>query len=407
MPPGLTRLSWRAGGAWVLAREALLPRRLGRAALFAAAAAVTAWAVWPRPGVGHVAEGRFNAIAPVLLVAVLPLLSRRLFGPAGPSRVARSLRVLCYAAILALLPAFTFLLVFTNVTPAQPAMRRIFCNDQCTGVPGKSTGGPTWQGEILIMLLVIGYVGVTLFLTSRRSQVTRSTLAIGAGTGLLFGVVMFAVDPLGLDKWATNPWLPGSTADPLVALAWILLFGGPAVAAVLAGRRCRGPDGARTPYNVRIGQGVAAGVTANGIAAVLTTVLGTGTTLLTLRSPWLLHWVNHGRHLTAFATYRYELYTASHAGGYVLILMSFPVVGLFMSSLAAAIANPAPSSSGSPGHGGGPPGPGPGPEPEAEPPGGRRAESDRVPVPVLSGCTVFCPPHVRSPRAGLPTTHGE
>ena len=405
VPPGLARLSWRAGGAWVLAREALLPRRLGRAALFAVAASVTAWAIWPRPGVGHVAEGRFNAIAPVLLVAVLPLLSRRLFGAAGPSRVARSLRVLCYAAILALLPAFTFLLVFTNVTPAQPAMRRIFCNDQCTGVPGKSTGGPTWQGEILIMLLVIGYVGVTLFLTSRRSQVTRSTLAIGAGTGLLFGVVMFAVDPLGLDKWATNPWLPGSTADPLVALVWILLFGGPAVAAVLAGRRCRGPDGARTPYNVRIGQGVAAGVTANGIAAVLTTVLGTGTTLLTLRSPWLLHWVNHGRHLTAFATYRYELYTASHAGGYVLILMSFPVVGLFMSSLAAAIANPAPSSSGSPGHGGGPPGPGPGPE--AEPPGGRRAESDRVPVPVLSGCTVFCPPHVRSPRAGLPTTHGE
>src|SRR5690242_13110135 len=72
VPPGLARLSWRAGGAWVLAREALLPRRLGRAALFAAAAAVAAWAAWPRPGVGHVAEGRFDAIAPVLLVAGLP-----------------------------------------------------------------------------------------------------------------------------------------------------------------------------------------------------------------------------------------------------------------------------------------------------------------------------------------------
>jgi hypothetical protein len=401
VPPGLARLSWRAGGAWVLAREALLPRRLGRAALFAAAAAVAVWATWPRPGVGHVAEGRFNAIAPVLLVAVLPLLSRRFFGPAGPSRVARSLRVLCYAAILALLPAFTFLLVFTNVTPAQPAMRRIFCNDQCTGVPGKSTGGPTWQGEILIMLLVIGYVGVTLFLTSRRSQVTRSTLAIGAGTGLLFGVVMFAVDPFGLNKWATNPWLPGSTADPLVALAWMLLFGGPVAAAVLAGRQCRGPDGARPPYNVRFGQSIAGGVTATGIAAMFTTVLGTGTTLLMLRSPWLLHWVNHGRHLTAFATYRYEINTANAAGGYVLMLLSFPVVGLFMSSLAAAIANPAPGlSSSPPGHGGGPPGPGPGPEPEAEPPGGGRAESARVPVPVLSGRTVFCPSQVRSPRPG-------
>jgi hypothetical protein len=29
VPPGLARLAWRAGGAWVLAREALMPRRLG------------------------------------------------------------------------------------------------------------------------------------------------------------------------------------------------------------------------------------------------------------------------------------------------------------------------------------------------------------------------------------------
>src|SRR6266516_1776458 len=58
----------------------------------------------------------------------------------------------------------------------------------------------------------------------------------GTGTGLLFGMAMFAVAPLGLNNHATDPWLPGSTADPLVALAWILLFGGPAAAAVLASR---------------------------------------------------------------------------------------------------------------------------------------------------------------------------
>ena len=308
------------------------------------AAALAAWAAWPQPGVGHTADGRFNAIAPVLLVAGLPLLSRRLFGLAVPAGSPGPSGVLCYAAILALLPAFTFLLVFTNVTPAQPAMRRIFCNDQCTGVPGKSTGGPTWQGEILVMLLTIGYVGVSLFLTSRRSQVTRSTLAIGTGTGLLFGVVMFAVDPLGLQKWATDPWLPGSTAYPLVALAWILLIGGPAAAAVLAARRCRGPDGARLPHNVRIGQGIAAGVLANGIAALFTTVLGTGTTMLMLKSPWLLHWLNHGQHLTAAATYRYDLYAGLGALSYGLMLIFFPVIGLIMSFLAAAIANPAPAS---------------------------------------------------------------
>ena len=82
---------------------------------------------------------------------------------------------------------------------------------------------------------------------------------------------MYAVDPLGLSKAATNPWLPGSTAGPLVALAWILLFGGPAAAAVLAGRRCRGPDGSKPPGHARIGQGVAAGVLANGTAAMAVT----------------------------------------------------------------------------------------------------------------------------------------
>jgi len=237
VPPGLTRLAWRAGGVWVLAREALLPRRLVRAVLFAAAGAGAAWVAWPQPGDGHVAEGRFNAIAPVLLI--------------------------------------------------------------------------------------LGYAGVTLFLTSRRSQVTRSTLVTGTGTGLLFGVVMYAVDPLGLSTVATNPWLPGSTADPLVTLAWILLFGGPAAAAVLA----------------------------NGTAAMAVTTLGTGTTMLMLKSPWLLHWLNHGRHLTAFATYRYELYTTNHTGTYVLMLMFFPVIGLITSYLAAVIANPAPLDARSPGPG--------------------------------------------------------
>jgi hypothetical protein len=367
VPPGLTRLAWRAGGVWVLTREALMPRRLVRVVLFAAAGAGAAWVAWPQPTTGHLAEGQFNAIAPVLLVvAVLPLLSRRFFGPASPSRLARSMRVLCGAAVLALVPAFTILLVSSRLVPTQPAYRLIWCIAQgwsntqgCGGVPGRSSGGPTWQGEILVMLLVIGYVGLTLYLTSRRAGLTRNTLAIGVGTGLLFGVVMFAVDPLGFDHVATNPWLPGSTADPLVALAWILLIGGPAAAAVLASRRCRRPDASRPPHSVRIGQGIAAGLLANGLAAMLVSILGIGATLLTLRSPWLLHSVTHGRHMTGLAAYRYEYNTAGHAGGYALMLMVFPVIGLIMSSLAAVIANPAPL------------------------------------------------PDVRSPGAGLPVTHGE
>ena len=103
VPPGLARLAWRAGGAWMLAREALMPRQFGRAAVFAAAAGAAAWAAWPQPTVGHAAVSQFHVIATVLLLAGLPLLSRRFFGPPSPSRAGRSLRVFCSAAILALM----------------------------------------------------------------------------------------------------------------------------------------------------------------------------------------------------------------------------------------------------------------------------------------------------------------
>jgi hypothetical protein len=104
--------------------------------------------------------------------------------------------------------------------------------------------------------------------------------------------------------------------------------------AVWASRRSR-----VTRSTLATGTGVAAGLLANGLAAMVVTTLGTGTTVLMLTSPWLLHWLTHGRHLTAFATYRYELYTVNHTGGYVLMLMFFPVIGLFMSTLAARFAN--------------------------------------------------------------------
>ena len=329
-----------------------MPRRLVRALLFAAAAAFAAWAAWPQPTVGHAAVSQFHVIATVLLLAGLPLLARRFFGPPSPSRAGRSLRMFCCAAILALMPALAIVETFANLTPAQPAYRYIFCIAQgwsniqgCNGVPGRSTGGPAWSGEIPLILMTIAYLGVILFLTSRRSQVTRGTLAIGSGTGLLFGVVMYAVAPLGLSNEATDPWLPGSTADPLVALAWILLIGGPAAAAVLAAWRGRDPGGAALPRNVRIGQGIAAGVLANGTAALFVSALGFGTTALMLRSAWLLHWLNHGQHLTAIAAYRYEISAGADTNVYLFMLIWFPVIGLIMSALGAActpLGRPAP-----------------------------------------------------------------
>jgi hypothetical protein len=348
VPPGLARLAWRAGGVWVLAREGLMPRRIVRAALFAVAAAIAAWAAWPQPTVGHAAVSQFHVIATVLLLAGLPLLARRFFGPASAGLAGRFLRVFCCAAVLAFLPGLAIVEAFANLTPARPAYGFIFCTAQgwsniqsCGGVPGKSTGGPSWAGEIVFMLLTIGYVGVILFLTSRRSRVTGSTLAIGAGAGLSLGVVMYVVAPLGLNNYATNPWLPGSEVDPLVALAWILLVGGPVMVAVLASRRCRELDGAKPPYRVTIGQGIAAGVLATGTGALFATAMGTGTTALMLKSASLRHWLYHDQ-LSVIAMYRHEIYAAANVNGYPLILIGFPVIGLLVSAMSVACAMPAP-----------------------------------------------------------------
>ena len=140
-------------------------------------------------------------IATVLLLAGLPLLARRFFGPPSPGRAGRSLRVLFCAAILALLPAFAIVEVFANLTPAPAAYRSIFCIAQgwssiqgCGGVPeverrsalGGRDRAPADDRRV---------PGLILFLTSRRSRVTRSTLAIGTGTGLVFG-------------WSCTRWHP-------------------------------------------------------------------------------------------------------------------------------------------------------------------------------------------------------
>jgi hypothetical protein len=340
VPPGLPRLAWRAGGIWMLAREALMPRRLIKVVLFAAAAVAAVWVAWPSPTVGHALIGRVGVVVTVLLLAGLPLLARRLFGPASASRAGRSLRVFCCAAILALIPARVIVEVFADLTPRQEDYQRIYNLFNGIGVRGTSSGGPPWSGEIAILLIIAGYVTVLLWLTSQRSQLNRSTLAIGTGTGLLLGLVMYAVAPLGLGLDATNPWLAGADADPLIALAWLLLLGGPVAAAVLAARCCREADGSVPFAGLAIRQGIAAGVLATLTGALLVTALGTGTTALMLRSAALRNWLYHGQHLDALALYQHELYSSTGTQMYVLICVAFPVIGLIMGGAGVAGTRP-------------------------------------------------------------------
>ena len=357
VPPGLARLAWRAGGMRLIAREGLLMRRAGRSLVFAAAAAWVAWAAWPGPA-GNVATAvaRVDVVTVLLALAGLPLLARWLFGPPAAGPMARVLRAGAYAAVLALTVAKGRVEQVVNAPP-------VVAYQATHG--GLAPLSYTWFAETVFLLIVAGYVAAILVMTARRSPVAPATLAIGTGAGVLLGVVMCAVTPLGLAKDATEPWLAGSAIDPVVALAWILLLGGPIVAGGMAGWCYRRPGSWEDVAKARAWQGVAAGFLMTGLGALVVSVAGTGTIALMARSGWLLHWLYPGQHLSAATAHGRALTAGLNATGYGQMLLIFPVIGLVLGVFGSAWAHNLTSGPGSPPGGGGPPGP----EPVPDPPG--------------------------------------
>src|SRR6202043_3237336 len=86
---------------------------------------------------------------------------------------------------------------------------------------------------------------------------------------------------------------------------------------------------------------------ATAVGALLVAVLGTVTIALMHRAGWMLHWLYPGQHLLAATAYNHELTASVRAGGYGLILLFFPVIGLFMGLVASqAAGQPSPSPDG-------------------------------------------------------------
>ena len=368
VPPGLARLAWRAGGVRFIAREARLLRVAAQVLVFAAAAAWIVHVAWPGPASNpSTAINRLNVVTLLPVLAVLPLLARWLFGPAAPGRLARVLRYGAYAAVLVLL------LAKASVEPMadNPAATPYLNSDAST--PVKDGMISTWLSQSVFLLIVAVYVAAILAFTARRSRVTPGTLAVGTGTGLVLGAVLYAIFPIGLTNHTTNPLLPGYAAGLLVALAWILLFGGPILAGVVAARRYRAPErpeqasteqaSTEQASNARIRQAAAAGFLATAVGALTVTALGTATVALMPRAGWLLHGLYPGQHLTAAAAYIRELTASVRIGNYGLTLLFFPVIGLLMGLWAGAAATQY-----GPDLGGGPPRP-PGYTPAPDPAG--------------------------------------
>jgi len=336
VPAGWPRLAWRAGGVLLIAKEAQMVRRIGVLLVFVAAAGAAAWGAWPGSPVSHGAAVQGGIIITVLLLAGLPLLARWVLGPPD-SRAARWLRAAFYAAILAVMPAQAAIGLFVGTVPRAGIDRHTFDAIQGAAVPGSSSGGPNWAGELGILLLTACYLAAVLALTARRTQVAPATLAIGTGAGLTLGVVMYAISPLGFNPaYPNRPWLHGSAVDPLMALFWVLLFGAPLAAGAIAAWRYYVPDDPGKASVDRAWQGLTAGVLSGGVGAVFVTVLGAGTTVLLVKSAWVRDWLYHGHPLTASAVYGRELYATQGVGAYAFLCVGFPIIGLLVGMIGAA-----------------------------------------------------------------------
>ena len=373
VPSGLRRLAWHAGGARLVARETLMRRGTIRAMLFAAAAALAAWAVWPGPAGGFAASvDRTDVITVVVLLVALALMARRILGSAGSGRAARFLRAGTYVAILALIPAKNIVEQVLDVPPRGGADLRLYLLISGPGF------GNHWDSEILFLVVMALYAAAILWLTSRRSRVAPATLAIGTACGTAVGAAWYAAGPLGFGGGpATNPWLPGSDSAPVMVLAWVLLFGAPVAAGIAADLRYTVPGSPVPPAGARARQIVAAGLLTSLAGALSVTVCGTSTIAAMLKAAWLRNWIYHGHQLSGVAglrlllrgnpgalTYSHEITAAVDAPPFLIICIVFPLTALVLSGLGALIMwGNAAAGHGNPPRGGGPPPPEPVPDP--------------------------------------------
>ena len=245
---------------------------------------------------------QFGLIATVLLLAGLPLLARRFFGPVSDGRAARFLRVAGYAAILALMPARAVVGPYPLTVPqrgpaysvfhrqpetyprdargARPVGRRaaLAGRDRVPGPDGLLRGRPP-LGDLAAVLGGPGHAGRRHRRgpAVRPGHVRRWPRSDSPSTPPIRG----CRDGGSIRSWRSR----GSCCS---AARWR--------PAVLAARRCRELAGRRSRPRPGSARASSPGCSRTWSGALFVTVLGTGTTALTAQVAWLRHWLYHGPH---------------------------------------------------------------------------------------------------------------
>ena len=190
VPSGAGRVAWLGGGLWLVVREVLMHRVI-RVLAFAAGVLAVVWVGWPgQSSNSAVPVNRIYVVLTVVLLAVLPMVVRRYFGPARGGWAPRAARVGGYAMVLALIAAKTVKDRLGSKLGAYFAV-----------VPG------IWFLEIVLLLVIAAYVAGLLILTSQRVRLTRWILPTAIGFGAVTAGVLYALAPLGVNVDPNGPSL--------------------------------------------------------------------------------------------------------------------------------------------------------------------------------------------------------
>ena len=248
VPAGAGRVAWLCGGLWLVAREAVMSRVI-RVLAFAAGAVGLVWIGWPGASSNSATPlNRMYVTGTVVALAVLPWVVRRYFGPVRRGWAPRAARVGGYAMVLVLIAA--------KAVKDRDGSR---LGAYFVVVPG------IWVLEIVLLLVIVGYVAGLFILTSERLRFTRWGLPAGIGLGVVTAGVLYPLAPFGVK---VDPNSPSLAWWGLAALALPLAVG------LLAGRlaaRDKRP-GALNPVQQACLAASCAMATAALLVAVLTAV---------------------------------------------------------------------------------------------------------------------------------------
>jgi len=350
-----------------------MPRRIVYSlafAAFAAAAAGLVWDGWPgAPGNPATLINRADVIATIVLLAALPWVVRRRFGPVADGWRARIVRAGGYAGIFALV-----------------AVKTGVARTEYTTVAQRHLTAGVWTGEVVFLGLLAGCVAGLLAVTARRSPAGPPALVIGLRTGVAAGLVLSALPPMGHPLHLANPWLAWGY-DAARVLTMVAVMGATVAAGMAAARRTSAPSRRLSLADARTRQGVAAGLCAGTAAALLASLLGLITIALLPQEANRLAWTRPYRftiprspqwthpYRTALpdGVYQFEVGASDSAAGFLSVLVLYPLFGAGLGAWGGLYAA---DQKRRPGGGGGGGGQGPDPVPPPPDDGARRGPGD-------------------------------